>query len=227
MIKPVMEKVLSDSSKSVEFGILTGESVVDIRFSVSAADELFVDEAINTLKLEFKEILQDNVLGADGDTTASVVGRLLLENKKTVSFAESCTGGMIASAATDIPGSSLYFKGSVVAYSNDFKMKLLGVRKETLKSFGAVSGQTAEEMAAGVLKLSGSDYALSATGIAGPLGSTKEKHIGLVYIGLACKNKTESFRFNFHGARIDIRKRAANTALDLLRRKLIAEHSKR
>jgi len=77
------------------------------------------------------------------------------------------------------------------------------------------------------LKLSGSDYALSATGIAGPSGSTKEKQVGLVYIGLACKSKTESFRFNFHGTRMDIRKRAADTALDLLRRKLIAECSEK
>ncbi len=225
MIKPIMEEAVSGDSKSVEFGILASKSVIDIKFSVSGTDELLVDETISKLKLGFGSVLRDNIFGSGNDTLASVAGQLLLENKKTVSFAESCTGGNIAAAITDIPGSSLYFKSSVVTYSNESKMKLLGLKEETLTNFGAVSKETAKEMAEGVLKLSDSDYAFSVTGIAGPGGGTKEKPVGLVYIGSADKEKTESFKFNFNGTRKDIRKRTVNTVLDLLRRKLIVKHS--
>ncbi|GHT58977.1 hypothetical protein AGMMS49950_02630 [Endomicrobiia bacterium] len=216
-IKSVIEEANSNYGKAVEFGILANDSIVDVKFSVSGGDELFVDKIIKNLKLEVNNVLKDNIFGSDSDTLAFVVGRLLIEKKKTVSFAESCTGGKIAATITDVPGSSLYFKSSVVAYSNESKIKLLGVKKETLSSFGAVSKETAKEMAKGVLKLSGSDYAFSATGIAGP-GGTKEKPVGLVYIGFADKKKTESFKFNFNGTRKDIRERTVNTVLDLLRR---------
>jgi nicotinamide-nucleotide amidase len=134
---------------------------------------------------------------------------------------------MIAAAITAVPGSSVYFKNSVVSYSNGSKIKLLKVKKETLKTFGAVSAETAEEMAKGVLKLSGSDYAFSTTGIAGTDGGTKAQPVGLVYIGFADKNKTESFKFKFVGTRKDIRKKAVNTALDLLRRILIGKKSEK
>jgi nicotinamide-nucleotide amidase len=225
MIKPIIEEAKSGDSKSVEFGIFASKSVIDIKFSVSGADELLVDETISKLKFSFCSILKDNIFGSDNDTLASVVGQLLLENKKTVSFAESCTGGNIATAITDIPGSSLYFKSSVVTYSNESKIKFLGVKEETLMIFGAESKETAKEMAEGVLKLSDSDYAFSVTGIAGPGDDTKEKPIGIVYIGSADKEKTESFKFSFNGTRKDIRKRTTNTVLDLLRRKLIVKHS--
>jgi len=226
MIKPVMRDVAVKGLKSVEFGILADESVIDVKFSVSAADEILAGEAVNKLKLEFSSVLKDNIFGCGGDTIASAVGRLLLENKKTVSFAESCTGGMLSAAVTDVPGSSLYFKGSVVAYSNKLKTGLLGVSGKTLADFGAVSGETAGEMAEGVLRLSDSDYALSATGVAGPGGGAEGKPVGLVYVGFADKTGTESFKFNFNGTRKDIRKRTVNTALDLLRRKLIGKYYK-
>ncbi|MDR3092698.1 MAG: competence/damage-inducible protein A [Endomicrobium sp.] len=225
MIKPVMKEAGFGDSKSVEFGILASKSVIDIKFSVSGTDELIVDETINNLKFRFGNVLKDNIFGCGSDTLASVAGRLLFENKKTVSFAESCTAGMAAAAITDVPGSSLYFKSSVVAYSNESKMKLLGVKEETLAKFGAVSGETAKEMAEGIFKLSDSDYALSATGIAGPGGGTAEKPVGLVYIGFADEKKTESFKFNFYGIRKDVREKTVNAALDLLRRKLIAKRS--
>jgi nicotinamide-nucleotide amidase len=224
MIKPIMEEV-SGNSKFVEFSILANISVIDIKFSVSGTEELLVDETISKLKLGLGSILKDNIFGSDNDTLASVAGQLLFENKKTVSFAESCTGGNIAAAITAIPGSSLYFKSSVVTYSNESKTKLLGVKEETLTNFGAVSQETAKEMAEGILKLSDSDYAFSVTGIAGPYDGTKENPVGLVYVGFADKEKTESFKFNFNGTRKDIRKRAVNTVLDLLRRKLIVKHS--
>ena len=182
-IAPIMEDAKFDNGKSVEFGILASDSIIDVKFSVSGRDELFVDETTSKLKFEISSVLEDNIFGCDNDTLASVVGRFLLEKDKTVSFAESCTGGKVTAAITDVTGSSLYFKNSVVAYSNESKIKLLGVKEETLIKFGAVSGETAKEMAEGILKLSDSDYALSVTGIAGPGGATEEKPIGLVYMG--------------------------------------------
>jgi nicotinamide-nucleotide amidase len=216
-IMPVIKEANSSYGKYVEFGILARNCVVDVKFSVLGKDELFVDKTIKNLKLKLSNVLEGSIFGSGSDTLASVVGRLLIEKKKTVSFAESCTGGKIAATITDIPGSSLYFKSSVVAYSNESKIKLLGVKKETLSSFGAVSKQTAEEMAKGVLKLSGSDYAFSVTGIAGP-GSAGEKPIGLVYIGFSDKKKTESFKFNFAGTRKDIREIAVSEVLRIILR---------
>ncbi|MDR1401204.1 MAG: nicotinamide-nucleotide amidohydrolase family protein [Endomicrobium sp.] len=166
--------------------------------------------------------LKDSIFDFDKGAIESVIGRLLVENKKTISFAESCSGGMISAAVTNVSGSSSYFKGSVVVYSNYLKIKLLSVKEETLADYGSVSSETAKEMAEGILRLSGSDYAFSTTGIAGPCGSTKEKPIGLVYVGFADKNKAESFKFNFSGTRLEVRKKTVDAVLDLLRRRLIA-----
>jgi nicotinamide-nucleotide amidase len=216
-----MEKAKLHDPKSVDFTILASESIIDIKFSVSGTDEHFVDEKIDNLKSKFERIFKDSIFGYDKDTLASVVGKLLAVGKKTISFAESCTGGMISAAITDISGSSSYFKNSVVAYSNESKEKLLGTKKKTLEVFGAVSAKTAKEMAKGILRISGSDYAFSTTGIAGPCGGAKEKPIGLVYIGLADKNRVKSFKFNFAGTRNEIRRKTTNTVLDLLRRILL------
>ncbi|AKL98297.1 competence/damage-inducible protein A [Endomicrobium proavitum] len=220
MIRPVINAVSFGEEKFVEFGILAHKSIVDVKFSVSGTDEMLVDETVSNIKSGFEEVLKDNIFSQDGETLASVCGKLLLHNKKTVAFAESCTGGLIAKKITDVSGSSEYFKSSCVTYSNESKIKMLGVKEETLNSFGAVSAETAVEMAAGVLKFSESDYAVSITGIAGPTGATKEKPVGLVYIGMASKKGTKVFKYNFFGTREDIRERSSNAALDLLRREL-------
>ena len=112
------------------------------------------------------------------------VGHLLAEKGLTVAVAESCTGGLIAHRLTNVPGSSAYFLGGVVAYANEVKERVLGVRPETLRRYGAVSREVALEMARGVRRLLGADIALSATGIAGPAGGTPEKPVGLVYVAL-------------------------------------------
>ncbi|MDR0399242.1 MAG: competence/damage-inducible protein A [Endomicrobium sp.] len=226
-IKPVIEEAKFGDSQTVEFGILASDSIVDIKFAVSGSDEFVVDSSIKNLNLRFGEVLKDNIFGYNDDSLASVVGKLLIQKRKTISFAESCTGGKIASAITDIAGSSLYFKSSVVTYSNESKLKILGVKEETLKKFGAVSEETAKEMARGILNLSGSDYAFSVTGIAGPGGGSKDKPVGLVYVGFADNKKAESFKFNFVGTRKDIRDKTVNTVLDCLRKKLIEKQPKK
>jgi nicotinamide-nucleotide amidase len=227
VIRPVIEEAKFGDSRAVEFGILASDSIVDIKFAVSGGDELVVDSLIKNLNLRFVEVLKDNIFGYDNDTLASVIGKLLIQKRKTVSFAESCTGGKIASAITDIAGSSLYFKSSVVTYSNESKLKILGVKEETLKKFGAVSEETAKEMARGILNLSGSDYALSVTGIAGPGGGSKDKPIGLLYVGFADNKKDESFKFNLVGTRKDIRDKTVNMVLYCLRKKLIEKQPKK
>lgn len=137
-------------------------------------------------------------------------------NNLTIATAESCTGGMIASAITDVNGSSVFFGTGVVTYSNDAKMKLIGVKKETLQKFGAVSEQTASEMAEGVLKLGDADVSVSVTGIAGPTGGTPEKPVGLVYIGVSGKYGTFAYKNNFEGNRDSVRRQTVNKAFELV-----------
>lgn len=140
----------------------------------------------------------------------------LKQNNLTLSTAESCTGGMIASAITNVSGSSQFFGTGVVTYSNEAKMKLIGVKKETLEKYGAVSEQTASEMAEGVLKLGEADISVAVTGIAGPTGGTPEKPVGLVYIGISGKYGTFAYKNNFDGNRDDVRKQTVERAFELV-----------
>lgn len=140
----------------------------------------------------------------------------LKNNNLTISTAESCTGGMIASAITDVSGSSVFFGTGVVTYSNEAKMKLIGVKKETLETYGAVSEQTACEMAEGILKLGDADVSVAVTGIAGPTGGTPKKPVGLVYIGVSGKYGTFAFKNNFEGNRDEVRKQTVKRAFELV-----------
>jgi nicotinamide-nucleotide amidase len=134
---------------------------------------------------------------------------------------------MVASKLTNVPGSSMCFKQSVVTYSNEAKMQLLNVKQETLEQFGAVSEQTANEMLDGILKLSKSEYAISITGIAGPGGGSSEKPVGLVYIGVSFNGNNEVNKFQFLGTRQDIRERATNVSLDSIRRVIVKTRNKK
>ncbi|MCL2059624.1 MAG: nicotinamide-nucleotide amidohydrolase family protein [Oscillospiraceae bacterium] len=136
----------------------------------------------------------------------------------TLSLAESCTGGLMASRITDVPGSSEAFVSSAVTYSNESKMALLGVRAETLCSFGAVSAETAREMAEGARRVFGSDIAVSATGIAGPGGGSPEKPAGLVYLALSCAGGTYTKELRLNGPRARVRNIACLNAFDMIRR---------
>jgi len=149
----------------------------------------------------------------------------LKENNLTISTAESCTGGMIASAITNVSGASGFFGTGVVTYSNEAKMKLIGVKKETLEKHGAVSKQTAEEMAKGVLSLGEADVSVAVTGIAGPTGGTPEKPVGLVYIGVSGKYGTYAYRNIFDGNRDEVRQQTVKRAFELVYDYLIKFHS--
>jgi len=160
----------------------------------------------------------------EGDRTlAAVVGDLLSEKDLTVSVAESCTGGLVQHQITRVAGSSAYFLGGMVTYSNQSKIKFLGVEKALLEKHGAVSEAVAKEMAAGVRKAFAADVALSTTGIAGPGGGTAEKPVGLVYIGLATAEKVIAKKFNLGKDRAINKEQGAQFALDILRRELMAK----
>jgi nicotinamide-nucleotide amidase len=150
-----------------------------------------------------------------------VVGLRLAVNGFTIAVAESCTGGLVAQRLTEVPGSSVYFMEGVVAYSNDAKVRALGVGADLIAQHGAVSGTVAEAMAEGVRHRADTDFGLSVTGIAGPGGGTEEKPVGLVYIALADDAHTEHRKLQLPGDRHLIRWRASQAALDLLRRRLI------
>ena len=144
----------------------------------------------------------------------------LIDKKLTITTAESCTGGLIASAIVDIPGVSEIFHEGYVTYSNEAKKSLLGVKEETLDTVGAVSEETARQMAVGAAKAAKADVALSATGIAGPDGGTDEKPVGLVYLGCYCMGNTYVERHVFKGDRSEVRNAAVEAALTLAKKAL-------
>ncbi len=149
---------------------------------------------------------------------AEKIGRLLLKKGLTLSIAESCTGGLLSSKITDIPGSSKYFKMSVIAYSNESKIKLLDVPAEIIKRFGIVSSQVATIMSKNVRRLAKTDFGIGVTGICGPSGGTPEKPVGLVYIAASSKDKRMCKEFRFSGDRKAIKLKASFAALDMLRK---------
>jgi len=159
-------------------------------------------------------------------TLEEVVGRLLAEQGLTIAVAESCTGGLIAHRLTNVSGSSAYFVGGVVAYSDEVKERVLGVSGETLLTYGAVSEETAREMARGACRLFDTDVAISATGIAGPTGGTPQKPVGLVYVALAAQDLERCERHLWQGDRLTVRlenkRRTSEAALEMLRQYLEA-----
>ena len=170
---------------------------------------------------EVEDLFGEYIFGREGETLEEVVGRLLVDRKQTLAVAESCTGGLIASRLTRVPGSSAYFDRGVVTYSNQAKMEILGVPQEYLEKYGAVSRETALAMAEGVRRLSRTTYGISVTGIAGPTGETPEKPVGTVWIGFACPEDTVAQCFLFPGDRHLVQDFTATTTLDWLRRYLI------
>lgn len=154
-------------------------------------------------------------------TLPQEIGLLARDLRLTISLAESATGGLISSLITDLPGSSDFFRGGVVAYDNEVKVRVLGVCEETLEKYGAVSSQTAEQMAAGVRKLMQASIGLSDTGIAGPTGATPGKPVGLFYLGLSSNNGTQIEKHQFAENRIDNKTSAALAVLGMLREHLL------
>lgn len=194
---------------------------VHVSLTVTVEGKEKADSLFSSSDEKIKSLLGEYIYGADNDTLESVVGQLLKEQNKKMAVAESCSGGLIAHKLTKVPGSSDYFVGGVVAYSNDLKEQLLGVAGEILQQHGAVSAETARAMAEGARKETGVDLGVSVTGIAGPTGGSEEKPVGTVYMGLATEDMTRDFLYNFSGDRWQVQEKTCQTALDIVRRSLL------
>lgn len=197
------------------------ETGLTLRAMSSAGDTETAEKMLEPFIKELEKLLGDNIYAyGDNLSLQDVVVRYLIENNLSISTAESCTGGLLSARLINVAGVSEVFKVGFTTYSNEAKEEVLGVDKDMLKEYGAVSEQVAEAMAAGAAKRAVTDIAISTTGIAGPGGGSEDKPVGLVYIGLYVKGKTYVQKFHFVGDRQKIRSRAVSSALDFLRRTL-------
>lgn len=191
---------------------------VRLRLAAFAESEEEGRKLISDARNRIMEKIGEYIYAEEDKTLPEIVVRMLIEKNISISAAESCTGGMFAKMIVDIPGCSAILGESFVTYSNSAKMKYLGVKAETLGSFGAVSEQTAREMAEGVRENTGSDIGVGITGIAGPDGGTSEKPVGLVYVAAAYNGQTEVRQLNLCGSREKVRYSAALNAFDMIYR---------
>jgi len=205
----------------IKLAYLPQPGMVRLRLTAYGTNRTELQAAIDKAEKELYNYTGNYIFGFDDDTLESVVGTLLRNNNMTLSTAESCTGGNIAQLITSISGSSDYFKGSIVAYSNEIKELILGVPHQTLVDYGAVSEQTVKAMAEGIRSRFSTDYAIAVSGIAGPGGGTSEKPVGTTWIAIATPSKTiaRKFLLGEHRGR-NIRK-ASMAALNLLRMQLL------
>ena len=204
-----------------KLAFLPSATGVRLRINTEGKNEKEAAEKMNIIEDKLRSKINNLIYGSDKEELEKVIGDILTERKQTLSIAESCTGGMISSKIVSIPGSSNYYEGGVCVYSNIEKIKILNIKEETLKKYGAVSEATAMEMAEGVRRLMGTDFSLSTTGIAGPSGGTDQKPVGLVWIGFSGKEKTYAVSFNFGNNREINIQRASQRALEILRRELL------
>ncbi|MEG1424682.1 MAG: competence/damage-inducible protein A [Peptostreptococcaceae bacterium] len=191
-----------------------------LRITAKANHKEESENLINPVVKEIKAIVGEFIYGEDDTTLEEEVAKLLVKKNLKISVAESCTGGMVSSSLINYPGISSVFIEGCITYSNEAKVKRLGVKEETLKKFGAVSEETAKEMAYGVAKGFDTNIGLSTTGIAGPEGGSDEKPVGLVYMGIYINGSTTVKKYNFNGSRSLIRQRATKTILNELRLQL-------
>lgn len=203
--------------KHIKLAYLPTKGQVKLRLTGSGDDLNTLKQEIDALQMAIMPKIAKYVYGFGADSLEGVIGQLLNKNNLTLATAESCTGGYLAHMITSVPGSSRYFKGSVIAYSNEVKTAQLGVSTEDLKQQGAVSEEVAKAMAEGVRKALNTDIAIATTGIAGPDGGTIEKPVGTVWIAYSDKHKTLAKKFNFSRDRTFIVHWSALAALNMIR----------
>ena len=202
--RSIIESKIVDSVRTI-INVSRGKIIVRLRS--------FNKERVLDAEKLLKKNLSKFYFGKDEDTLEEIFVKTLLNNNITISTAESCTGGLISGFLTNVPGASRVYKGGVIVYSNEAKIKFLGVSEELLQRYGAVSYEVAYQMAINVSKKFNTNMSIAATGIAGPSGGTKEKPVGLVYIGVCVNGGSEVYKHIFSGSRKDIRERSVNIAL--------------
>jgi len=205
----------------IDLGLLASPMGVLVSLTTNSRAQL-KEEVLVSLAQDVRTRLDEWLFAEGQESMEEVVGRLLIEQKRTIALAESCTGGLIGHRLTQVPGSSAYLDRGMICYSNKAKMEMLGVLPELIETHGAVSPEVAAAMAKGVRERSGVSVGLSVTGIAGPGGATATKPVGLVYVGLnAGSDQPITREYRFHGDRTIIKQRASQAALDVLRRWLL------
>lgn len=223
----IAESTLAETLGSMASGVdglslayLPGQEGVDLRLTSRDQSAADADDALRVAARKLRECVSRYVYGEDGDDLAGVVLNACKERGLHIAVAESCTGGLLGARLTAIPGSSAVVQGGVIAYSNEVKRDLLGVRSETLEAYGAVSEQVAVEMAAGARRRTGAEIGIGITGVAGPDGGTPEKPVGLVWIAVDVSGAVRTHGSRFVGDRAEIRFRSTQASLDLVRRML-------
>ena len=209
---------LNLNTKNTSILTFAKEGTVEIKIISKGKNKTLLSNEIDKIILRIENRFQDYIYSYDNIQLEQVIVNMLEKNELKLGLCESITGGLISSSITKIAGASKVFEKGFITYTDESKIDDLGVKEETLKEHGAVSEQTAYEMAKGLFLKSDVDISLSITGLAGPSGGTPEKPIGLVYIGIVSENHEEVFRYNFNGNRNLIQKRATVKALDHIRK---------
>lgn len=204
-----------------KLAFLPSSSGVRLRINVTGKNESEALIKLSSIENKIRDKIGEFIFGEGETDLENVIGKILKERKLKLAVAESCTGGRISSRIVSVPGSSEYYCGGVCSYSNEMKMNILGIKKDTLVNYGAVSKETAIEMAEGIMKISDADHAISTTGVAGPDGGTEEKPVGLVWIGYADRKRSYAQKFLFGNNREINIQRSSQRALDILRRELL------
>jgi nicotinamide-nucleotide amidase len=208
---------------SMKLAYLPASGMVRLRISATGKKETEIRLAVNEEVEKLKQIIPEHIYGYDEDRLEEIVGKLLRDQKKTISTAESCTGGFIAHRITSIPGSSEYYIGSVVAYANEIKTSELGVDMEVIEKYGAVSEQVVKQMASHAIKIFKTDFSIACSGIAGPDGGTTEKPVGTVWLAIASPEKIITRKLQLGNNRERVILETAQHALNLVRKILIGE----
>ena len=211
----------------IHLAYLPSALMVRLRLSAYGTDKAMLETEIGKQVKKLLDIVPEYVFGFDDDNLALIIGRMLVKSSKTMAVAESCTGGNIAHFVTFNAGSSAYFKGGVVAYSNEIKTRLLDVPAEMIETYGAVSQKVAEAMAVGAQKALNADFTIATTGIAGPDGGTADKPVGTIWIAVAGPSGVKSEKYLFRHNRERNIIRSTQTALNLLRKLILNDHSKK
>jgi nicotinamide-nucleotide amidase len=212
-----IKDIIKGQGSNPTIALLARSAEIHIRLTAKGATAAEAEVLIAGLEDKVRERVGEYVFGTNEDTLEAVVGQALAERRLTLALAESCTGGLITSRITDVPGSSAYLAGAVVCYSNEIKTAAVGVPADIIAAHGAVSAETARAMADGIRSRFGTDLGIGVTGIAGPTGAAPGKPVGLVFIAVAGKNGTLCFEHLFSGLRGAIRQRTAMAALNHLR----------
>lgn len=210
----------------IKLAYLPQPGIVRLRLTAKGTDKQILEKELQDSVDELYKLAGEYIFGEGEETLQNITGQLLKKYGKTLATAESCTGGYLAHLITGIPGSSEYFKGSVIAYANEIKVKMLGVNPETLAKHGAVSEETVKQMADGIRSKYKVDYAVATSGIAGPTGGSPEKPVGTTWIAVASSSGTIAKKFMLGDHRERNIQRAAITALSLLRKKILEDIAK-